>query len=70
MVHSWHLFKVAITPGNEPIGLNGGILSFGLLYFFDGLEYSIKQFIERLQSDQSLQKSVLKRYESLRLSAK
>src|SRR5437660_278849 len=27
LVHSWNLFEVAITPGNEPISRNKGVIS-------------------------------------------
>lgn len=51
MVHSWNLFEVSITPGNERIAKVGGTLSFELLDFFEALTMAAGEFLERLEHD-------------------
>lgn len=70
MVHSWNLFEVSITPGNEQVAKVGGTLSFGLLNFFDALKLAAGEFLEHLERDTSLQKKTLDRYKQLRKTAK
>lgn len=68
-VHSWHLFQVALLPGEEEIGNEGGSLSFGLLNLAGALRYAVDGFLEELDEDADLQRSVLARYRQLRTSA-
>jgi hypothetical protein len=70
VVHSWNLFEVSITPGNEQITKSGGILSFGLLDLFEALNLAAGEFLGRLELDASLQKKTLDRYKQLRKTAK
>jgi hypothetical protein len=70
LVHSWNLFKAALSPNADPITKSGGILSFGLLDFRDALRSGVTDFLGKLKSDPALQASTLKRYRSLRNSAK
>lgn len=70
MVHSWNLFEVSITPGNEEIANVGGTLSFGLLNFSEALTMAAGEFLERLGRNASLQKMTLDRYKQLRKTAK
>lgn len=70
MVHSWNLFEVSITPGNEQIAKAGGTVSFGLLNFFDALKIAGGEFLEQLEHDARLQKNTLERYRQLRKTAK
>ena len=69
LVHSWHLFRVAVLPGDEPVEVTEGGLSFGLLHFRDAFTMSIRNFLTTLDSDAALQRSVLKRYGELRATA-
>lgn len=69
-VHSWHLFRVGILPGREPIGVQGGALVFGLIHFFEALEVAVEDFLAKLERDPELQKTALKRYQELRGSAR
>jgi hypothetical protein len=70
MVHSWNLFAVSISPGDEPIAECGGVISFGLLNFFDALTVATENFLEKLLVDVTLQKNTLERYNALKKSAK
>jgi hypothetical protein len=70
VVHSWNLFEVAITPGNEGISSSGGVISFGLLNFFDALKHATESFLEHLSHDAKLQTKARARYNALRRSAK
>jgi hypothetical protein len=68
LVHSWNLFEVAITPGNEAISNDGGIVSFGLLSFFEALKQATEDFLERVAREATLQANARKRYNALRHS--
>jgi len=70
MVHSWNLFEVSITPGNEGIAASGGVISFGLLNFFQALVEATEDFLEKLTFDAALQQKTLARYDALKTSAK
>ncbi len=70
MIHSWNLFAVSITPGDEPVAEIGGVISFGLLNFFDALSIATENFLEALLTDAALQTRTLARYNSLRNSAR
>jgi hypothetical protein len=69
-VHSWNLFEVAITSANESIKADGGVISFGLLNFFEALKYAAENFLEQLALDSKLQAESRSRYNALRLSAR
>ena len=68
-VHSWNLFEVAITPGDEPININGNSLSFGLINFFDALIIAVNNYLADLKSNKILQNISLNRYSKLKNSA-
>lgn len=70
LVHSWNLFEAAILPGEERIEKSGGILSFGLLNFFQALQEAVEGFLRALSTDSSLQANTLNRYKQLRDSAR
>jgi hypothetical protein len=70
MIHSWNLFEVAILPGSQTISTNKGVLSFGLLHFRDGVSNGVNDFLTQLARDKRLQTNTLKRYRSLKSSAK
>jgi len=55
MVHSWNLFEVSITPGDEKIAAAGGVISFGLQNFFEALKEGTEHFLHRLEFDTKLQ---------------
>jgi hypothetical protein len=69
LIHSWNLFEVTLRPGNESIQLNG-TLSFGLLNFLSALETATSDFLTKLASDPTLQRTTLERYQALRATAK
>ena len=64
-VHHWHLFQVAIQPGNEGIREANGIVSFGLRHFFEALKEAAGDFFTKLRSEPPLQRSALRRYSEL-----
>jgi hypothetical protein len=71
LVHSWHLFEVAVRPGDDPITVDeNGVLCFGLLHLRDALSAGIKDYFETLGTDTDLQNKTLKRYKDLRATAK
>jgi hypothetical protein len=70
LVHSWNLFEAAITPGDEGISAEGGVISFGLLNFFDALKQGTEHFLEQLAHDGKLQTKARTRYNTLRRTAK
>lgn len=70
LVHSWNLFEVAITPGNEGISADGGVISFGLLNLFDALKHATENFLEQLAREAKLQTKARTRYNALRRTAK
>lgn len=70
MIHSWNLFEVALTPGNEQIRKTGNVLTFGLLNFFEALSIAAGEFLEQLAVDSGLQRKALQRYQQLRSTAK
>ena len=70
LVHSWNLFGVALTPGNDPISNNHGILSIGILNLNEALVLSTNRFLMELETDTVLQSMALNRYLSLRNTAK
>jgi len=69
LVHSWNLFAVAITPGDEGVSRDRGVISFGLLNFFEALKQATENFLERLARDKKLQTKARKRYNRLRRTA-
>jgi hypothetical protein len=69
-VHSWNLFKVAMTAGNDDVSEAGGILSFGPLNFFGALKCATEDFLDELSRNAGLQTNARARYKSLRKSAK
>lgn len=69
-VHSWNLFEVAITPDDEGISADRGVISFGLLNFFNALKHATENFLEQLAREAKLQTNARKRYNALRRSAK
>jgi hypothetical protein len=70
LVHSWNLFEASLYPDREPIRMDGGTLSFGILHFFDALTSAAGDFLERLAVDADLQRNALERYDELLKSAK
>jgi hypothetical protein len=70
LVHSWNLFEVAITPGNEPISRNKGVISFGLLNFFDALKTATENFLRQVSRQAKLESKARARYNALRRTAK
>jgi ketosteroid isomerase-like protein len=70
VVHSWNLFQVAITPGNDPPSKKGGVISFGLLNLFDALKRGTEDFLTKLSQNATLKSAARARYKSLRNSAK
>lgn len=70
LVHSWFLFRVAITPGQEPITSDtSGIPSVGLLKLREALDLAVDGYLSAIQSDPSLEKATLVRYCELQSSA-
>lgn len=70
LVHSWNLFEVAITADSEGISANNGVISFGLLNFFDALKSATENFLEHLACEANLHTKALARYNALRRTAK
>jgi hypothetical protein len=70
LVHSWNLFKVAITPGNATISAKKGVISFGLLNFFDALKLATENFLRQVSRDAKLESMARSRYNALKRSAK
>jgi len=71
MVHSWNLFEASIYPGHEKITkAKNGIVSFGLLNFFDALKEGVNDFLAKLPANASMQSNTLRRYSELRRTAK
>jgi hypothetical protein len=70
LVHSWNLFEVAITPGSECISEDRGVISFGLLNFFDALKQATEDFLEQLAGEAGLQGKARERYNALRRTAR
>jgi len=70
LIHSWNLFEAALTPGNEPISEDGGVISYGLLNFFDALKHGTEDFLEQVVGDAKLQGAARDRYKGLRDTAK
>ena len=70
LVHSWNLFEVAVTAGHESISANRGVISFGLLSFFDALKHATEDFLEQLAREPKLQTKARARYNALRRTAK
>lgn len=69
-VHSWNLFEAGVLPGNEDIKVENGTINFGLLNLFDALKAGLNDFLIKIKTDGSLQKTALKRYKELRKTAK
>jgi hypothetical protein len=69
-VHAWNLFEATILPGNQQIKDTGGIISFGLLNFFDALKAGLTDFLDKLKNDATLQANVLQRYKEHKAIAK
>lgn len=70
LVHSWNLFEVALTPDDKSVVSKDGMISFGLLNFFEALKGATESFLEKLSGDSGLQKMARGRYEELRRVAK
>jgi hypothetical protein len=70
MVHSWNLFEVSISPRHEKITETNGVVSFGLLTFFEDLTQATENFLERLATNPVLEENTLKRYRKLKKSAR
>lgn len=69
LIHSWNLFEVAITPGNEGISVVKGVITFGLLNFFDALKRATEGFLEQITGDAKLEIKSRARYYALRRTA-
>jgi hypothetical protein len=69
-IHSWNLFEVAITPGNEGISADRGVISFGLENFFAALKHATEDFLERLTREADLEAMARARYKALRCTAR
>jgi hypothetical protein len=70
LVHSWNLFEATIYPDDTKIKSEGGVVAFGLLDFFDVLVQAAGDFLNRLDTDATLQKNTLERYAELKATAK
>lgn len=70
LVHSWNVFKVAITSGNECISADRGVISFGLLNFFEALKHATENFLEQATHEAKLQTKARARYNALKRSAR
>jgi len=70
LVHSWNLFEVAITPGNERIASSKGVISFGVLNFFGALKLATEDFLRQVSRQAKLEAKARARYNALRSSAK
>jgi hypothetical protein len=70
LTHSWNLFEAALCPGNECIVSQGGVVSFGLLNFYQALRHGIEDFLDKLNAGTALQRNTIARYESLRRTAR
>lgn len=68
-VHSWNLFGAGILPGNEQMTEDSGVLTFGLINFFDALKQAVGNFLSDLPKDRTLQRNCLRRYAELKRSA-
>jgi hypothetical protein len=44
LIHSWNLFEASIYADNSTIRLEGNVLAFGLLNFFDALVTGTEDF--------------------------
>ncbi len=65
LVHSWHLFKVAMTAdAGAPREANGEVV-IGLIGLMLALEHGIADFLTRLDQDPELQRSAIARYSEL-----
>jgi hypothetical protein len=71
LVHSWHLFQVAVKPGDDPITVDDNdVLCFGLLHLRDAIKEGVADYFKRLETDGNLQNKTLERYRSLQNTAK
>jgi hypothetical protein len=71
LVHSWHLFQVAVKPGDDPITVDeNDVLCFGLLHLRDAISEGIADYFKKLETDAQLQGKTLERYKKLRATAK
>ena len=71
LVHSWHLFQVAVKPGDDPITVDANdVLCFGLIHLRDAISEGITDFFKKLEVDGTLQDKTMERYESLRATAR
>ena len=71
LVHSWHLFQVAVRPGDDPVTTDeNGALCFGLLHLRDAIFEGIADYFEKLETDANLQSKTLERYRDLRSTAR
>jgi len=70
MIHSWNLFEASLYPDDSKVRLEGGMLAFGLLDFFDALVSGTGAFLEDLETNSALQINTLARYDELKRSAK
>jgi hypothetical protein len=69
LVHEWNLFKVAISPGEEPFRIIDGTLSIGLITLFNALCHGVEAFFTQLATDDRLLGNAGRHYNKLRLSA-
>ena len=70
ITHSWNLFQAAMLPGEEKIEESNGVIIFGLKNFFQALNNSIDNFLDKLNKNEKLQESALARYRGLKQSAR
>ena len=70
MVHSWNLFEAGLLTGDEPVGVNNGVIYFGLRNFRDAISEAMNDYLKDLVSDKKLQAKTLQRYKQLKASAK
>jgi hypothetical protein len=70
ITHSWNLFEAGMSPGDNEIQEDRGVVVFGLLNFFKSMEISVEKFIQELEIDPALQQSALYRYTELKNTAK
>ncbi len=70
LVHSWNLFEASLYADDSTIRVEGGILAFGLLNFFDALVSGAEDFLNCLPTDGDMLINSINRYEELRATAK
>lgn len=70
LVHSWNLFEAAIYPDQTAVKTENGTIAFGLLNLFDALVQGTENFLKAITNDMELQENALKRYSTLRETAR